>query len=333
MDPSWLTYAVSGFDDITEMGTRSIIFSPQSFLSPTPPYILSKPVRTPFSFELLSLLDSANLTGLSHFLYPQLVSDISTENWWLSQTTSADWWDEWFRNYRKFILNYAEIAEQSSVDQLILGGKAIIPTFTGGFFPDASDTNVPESSAGLWDELIRDIRKQYSGKIIWATNISQRVDPLPEFIDQFDGIYVLIDSPLSSSNDASFEEIALNFTNVIDNLIYEIYRSTQMPISVGLAYPGVDGAAQGCLVKQETCYNDGLFLSSEFDAEKLDLDEQARIYSAILPVVASRNWISGTVIRGYTPTVLVQDESSSIAGKPASDIISNWFTAINSGQY
>lgn len=333
MDPSWLSYAFSGFEDIAEMGTRSIIFSPQSYLSPSPPYISVKPGKTPFTFELLDLLDSANSTGLSHALYPQLVSDSSTESWWLSQTTSRDWWDEWFRNYRKFILNYAEIAEQSKTDHLILGGKAIIPTFPGGFFPDGSETDVPESIAAQWDELIQDIRDQYSGKIVWATNISQRVDPLPEFLDQFDGIYVLIDSPLSSSNNAAFEEIALSFTGVIDNFVYEIYRSTQMPISVGLAYPGVDGAARGCLVKQETCYSDGLFLSSELEEEKLDLDEQALIYSAILPVIASRNWITGTVIRGYTPIVVVQDGSSSIAGKPASKIISKWFKTINNDLY
>ncbi len=332
MDPSWTLYAPAGIEAIAEMGTKSIIFSPPWFLRTTPPLISEKIGLTPFTFELKELLTHSNSTGLNHSLYPQLASDVSIESWWLSQVTSSEWWEEWFRNYRKFILNYATIAEDTGAEQLILGGKATIPTFIGGFLPDGSETNAPEFSDGKWQDLIRDIRNTYSGKIIWATNVNQRVDPLPEFITQFDGIYVIIDSPLSNTNNASFEEIAISFTSVIDNFIYEIYRSTQIPLFIGLGYPSVDGAARGCTILRETCYNDGLFFSYELGEEKLDLDEQALIYSSILPVVASRNWITGTIIRGYLPTVIIQNGSSSIAGKPASMVISDWFRSINNAQ-
>ncbi|MEA3326047.1 MAG: hypothetical protein U9R53_01865 [Chloroflexota bacterium] len=328
MNPSWQVYASLGMEDIAEMGTKSVIFSPQWFLKPTLPFLTPEFGRTPFTYEMLDLMNTAQSLGLNRSLYPQLDIDDSTETWWLTRATSNAWWDEWFKNYRQLILNYVKIAEKTNTDQLILGGKAILPTFIGGIFPDGRESDVPENSEALWLDLIGDIRAGFHGDLIWATNVSQKVDPLPEFIDQFDGLYIIIDSPLSSRNDASFEEIALNFTNVIDNFIYEIYRSTLMPVTLALAYPSVDGAAKGCALLNTSCYNDGLFLYNEIAANELDLKEQALIYSAILPIIASRGWITGTAIRGYLPTVIVQDGSSSISGKPASEIINIWFKDI-----
>jgi len=328
MDPSWNIYASFGLEGIASMGTKSVIVSPQWFLKPTPPLLAPEFGRTPYTYEIIDLLNTAQSLGLNRSIYPQLSTDGSTETWWLSRTISSAWWDEWFENYHQYILNYAKIAEQTDADQLILGGKAILPSFIGGEFPDGRESDVPENSKTIWIDMIRDIREEFTGDLIWATNVSQKVDPLPEFIDQFDGLYIIVDSPLSPSDDASFEEIALNFTGVIDNFVYEIYRSTQLPIMLALAYPSVDGAARGCALLNDSCYNDGLFLFDEIIGHNLDLEEQALIYSAILPVIASRWWITGTAIRGYLPTVILQDGSSSISGKPASVIINIWFNNI-----
>jgi len=176
--------------------------------------------------------------------------------------------------------------------------------------------------------LIKEIRRIYPGNLVWATNAHEAMDPLPEFINKFDGIYVTIDSPLVSDNNPSFDEIAAGFNDVIDNLIYEVYRSTGKPLTIALAYPSLEGAAQGCSLLNEHCYNDGLFLHDEADDDILDLEEQARIYEAVLPIVASRTWISGTSIRGYEPTVIIHDHTSSIAGKPAAEIVADWFLRI-----
>ena len=332
MNPSWPTYAPFGLRNIAEMGTKSVIFSPQWFLNPAPPYISPESGKTPYYFEIIDLMNEAKSLGLDRSLYPQLSTGSSAENWWLSRTTATVWWDEWMNTYRQFILEYAEIAEQTEADQLILGGKAVLPTFMGGILPDGRDPDAPETVDSLWMDLIEDVRESFNGDLIWATNVSQKVDPLPDFINQLDGIYVIVDSPLSSSNEASFEDIAYNFTGIIDNLIYEIYRSTQLPITIALAYPSVDGAVRGCTLLNDTCYNDGLFLKDEIDEQIIDLDEQALIYSSVLPVIASRGWITGTSIRGYSPTVISLDGTSSIAGKPASEVIEIWFTDIKAEQ-
>jgi hypothetical protein len=56
-------------------------------------------------------------------------------------------------------LNYANIAQQSGVDQLIIGGKALLPTFEGGLLPDGSDS--PANFDDRWNALINEIRAHY----------------------------------------------------------------------------------------------------------------------------------------------------------------------------
>ncbi len=58
----------------------------------------------------------------------------------------------------------------------------------------------------------------------------------------------------------------------------------------------------------------------------LDLQTQAEIYSAFLAVVNERPWIDGVVSQGFYPPAALQDASSSIHGKPASEIIWYWYS-------
>ncbi|MDY6868085.1 MAG: hypothetical protein SVT56_09300, partial [Chloroflexota bacterium] len=145
----------------------------------------------------------------------------------------------------------------------------------------------------------------------------------------FDEIYVSIDGPLAQGQNPSSEEVSSSFNTIIDTLIYEVHSSTLKPVSLGLAYPSADGGAQGCYLVSENCYNDGLFLPDETSTLSVDLDEQSLIYNAVMPIIASREWITGLTIRGVDPTISLQDASSSIIGKPAWDIIHYWFTGLN----
>jgi hypothetical protein len=98
------------------------------------------------------------------------------------------------------------------------------------------------------------------------------------------------------------------------------------PITLALGYPAVENAASGCALLGASCYNDGLFRSRELTPYAVNFEEQALIYNAVMPIIASREWITAVSIRGYEPTVTVHNGSSSIAAKPAMDVIQYWFT-------
>ena len=55
------------------------------------------------------------------------------------------------------------------------------------------------------------------------------------------------------------------------------------------------------------------------------------LFIAILPVAASREWITGISIRGYVPVCDPEDKSSSISCKPAQDVIQYWYTGLTNG--
>ena len=113
---------------------------------------------------------------------------------------------------------------------------------------------------------------------------------------------------------------------LVDSQIYEIYRSTLKPITLALAYPAVENAASVCALVGSFSYINGLFRSRELTPYAVNFEEQALIYNAVMPIIASREWITAVSIRGYEPTVTVHNGSSSIAAKPAFDVIQYWFT-------
>ena len=150
------------------------------------------------------------------------------------------WWDEWFESYGAFLNSYAKIAELTGSNYLLIGGNDVLPAFSGGIYLDEPLADLPEDSDRMWRDLFLNLRKTFSGDLIWVTRVGQKADPLPEFVHSFDGVYVIVDSPLSTAEDPDFEEIANGFTNIVDQYIYEIYRSTELPLFIGLGYPSAD---------------------------------------------------------------------------------------------
>ena len=90
-------------------------------------------------------------------LYAMLKPHIWMTSGWRSniELNSEGEWNTWFDVYRNAMLHYATMAELTNVDLLCIGTEL-----------RTSIKNQPD----LWIELIKDIRKIYSGKITYAAN-------------------------------------------------------------------------------------------------------------------------------------------------------------------
>jgi len=326
MNPAWRVFSPTGIARLEELNAENVVFSPQWLVNPGSPYLHPELGLTPLTGELITLVNTTHSPGFDTAIFPQIGPNHMIENWWMDTAHTKAWWNEFFKSYRGFILNYAQIAQISGAEALILGGKSLLPAFEGGLLPDGSDSKVPLGFDNDWLTLLEDVREIYDGQLIWSTNVNREMDPLPDFIYEFDEIYISVDSPLALGDHPTFEMIQSGFTRVIDEEIYEVYRSTAKPITLALAYPSVEMAASGCALIDDSCYNDGLFQTSELAPYMIQMEDQALIYNAVLPILASRDWITGVSIRGYEPSVTIQDSSSSIAGKPAADVVQYWFT-------
>jgi hypothetical protein len=328
MNPSWRVYAPIGISTLSEIGAGTVLLSPQWFISPEDGYVVPSMGETPFKADLVSLSESINAFGMESGLFPRLAPTNTIQTFWSSQTHSETWWQNWFRSYRQFILNYAQIAAETQAGWFVIGGKDVMPAFPGGVFADGSASDVPEDFDEQWLQLISDIRSIYSGKLVWATNAQVSMDPLPHFINMTDALYITIDSPIASTSYPSLEDLSYNFEAVINTQIYETYESTQKPIIIALAYPSIEGASTGCTLLDSDCSNDGVFLEDEVTDRIVNLDEQVSIYNATLPILSNQDWINGIAIRGYDPTIVKLDGTSSVTGKPAQDVIWYWFSGL-----
>ena len=104
---------------------------------------------------------------------------------------SAEDWEIWEEDYLNYILKYAKLAEQESVEMFCFGTE--LKTWF---------LNRPDS----WEVMIQDIRKVYSGELTYAGNWDGY--KLFPFWDQLDYIGVDAYFPLSNSTTPSVDELS-----------------------------------------------------------------------------------------------------------------------------
>ena len=328
MTPAWQVYAPIGISTLAGKGVGTIIISPEWFISSDLKTLTPVIGKTPIKSELMDLLGNIHTFNMETGLFPRIAPTNTVQSFWSSQEHSEDWWQVWFNSYRQFILNYARIAAEAQADWFVIGGKDVMPAFPGGVFADGSASDIPDGFDDLWLQLISEIRSIFSGDLVWATNAQISLDPLPNFLNSMDAVYITVDSPIGFSENPTLEEISYNVQVVINSQVYDVYESTQKPIIVGLAYPSVTGASSGCSLLDYECSNDGIFLNDEVAEFSVNLDEQVLIYNATLSILADQEWINGIAIKGYDPTIIKLDGTSSITGKPAFDVIWYWFSGL-----
>lgn len=98
-------------------------------------------------------------------------------------------WDEWFANYRGFILDYAVMAEEHQIPMLCVGTEL---EMTSGREED-------------WRKVISEIRKVYSGKLIYAANFTEFEHV--KFWDALDYIGIQAYFPLSTKTNPELSDL------------------------------------------------------------------------------------------------------------------------------
>jgi hypothetical protein len=93
------------------------------------------------------------------------------------------------------------------------------------------------------------------------------------------------------------------------------------PILLGISYPSNMLASDGYTLSSQN----RITLPTDVSGVDKNLQVQSRIYNAAILSASSVDWIKGFFSRGYYPYVTLQDASSSIYKKPASDILWFWY--------
>lgn len=285
-----------------------VSFEPKTpFFQPVPGYSIS-------TRELSSEIARAQAASLHVAMFPSIEMRPNPTSWWQSAgNPDFDWWVTWFNRYSAFINHHAQIAENQGVEALYLGGPQISPAFLKG-----NISSLPDSILDYWQNLVTDIRKTYSGELVWVVD-SAEVNALdPSWLDHFDAIYVLMDLQSSQQQTEKF----------LDTVLFPLADKTGQRIILGVRYPAIQNAEKGCIQLSETCLVFDGAGSPSYTIPELAIDEhaQAKMYDEICAMVDNRAWISGLISRGYYLPYGIQDSSTSIHGKLAEDVISHWFS-------
>jgi hypothetical protein len=188
---------------------------------------------------------------------------------------------------------------------------------------------VPSDAETRWRSIITELRSHFRGTILWALDYDQEyVDTPLGFLNDIDGIYLLWSLKLSDSSNPNKTDLTNEAGRLMDTNISPLASLVGKPIIIAVAYPSVDGAANGCLADGKGGCLHWTQLSppnQDITSTKVNLQLQADMYEAMLTAVNARQWVGGIVSRGYYPPTILQDKSASIHGKPAGDVIWYWY--------
>jgi hypothetical protein len=323
--PEQQPYFPLALNRFTDIGVNWLIVTPSwHYLSQrdsTLPLIEAIPGADPTWQDTTEMISISQSKNLNVALFPRILTSKTEELWWKEQILNNNWWNNWYKEYERFILHYASMADQKNIPAIIIGGPEVVPSLTGAYLPNSNIVSgSPVDASERWKQILQKVRGIYAGKIIWAIS-SDQLQFSPDFLNEVDAIYVLFSEPLSTSSEADQETLRNTAASKLDMQVYPLYSNFQRPIILGVYYPSVKDASMGCSNPEDAC--------RYFDySEPVNLDEQVNIYTALLSASNERSWISGFVSRGYFSAVAAQDKSASINGKPASDILWYWFPRI-----
>ncbi len=323
--PRWQPRFDETYKTIRSINANWVFLTPTwSYLDNVPSSMRIEPGENPFWLDTSLQIQQARSNQLSTAVFPSLMITPSPQLNSDNPLTRAGW-EEWFTNYRSFLLFYADLAAVNQADALILGGSGASISL-----PDhiaVADLNTESSSifaTGQWKALISELRNHYRGRIFWANRFPNERQTLPSFLQELDGIYLLWDGIPGYDPVAAQQTIVNQVAAQVSNEEIEYLSSLGKPVIVGLWIESSAGITQVC--PEETTYcQDEMANDTTEQLKKLDLQMQVNIYNGAIDYFSNQSWVTGIVSRGFYPPAELLDTSASVHGKPASQTLSVWF--------
>jgi hypothetical protein len=275
------------------------------------------------------MVSQARAINLNVALFPQPRFASTADDFWATAPRDAGWWDNWFNHYRAFAVNFADLATQTSAQELILGGDWIAPALPGGTLSDGTPSGVPADAETRWNNIIAEVRQHFRGTVLFALPYnSVEIAPPVGILQNTDGVYLLWFAKLSDSPTPNKADLLTEMGTLLDENVAPLQIQINKPIIVALSYPSSTYSATGCIPNGTGGCYDWTALSRPKDdltTVNLDLQQQQDIYEAMFNAISPRPWVTGLVSRGYFAPVMLQDKAASIHGKPAADLLWYWF--------
>jgi len=292
--------AAAQLRQLSALGANAIAVVPYGFAGSVTEQAISYTGTDETDEDLTHALHIAHGLGMKVMLKPQL--------WVRGGYTGSIRFDDpaaraaWMRNYREFILHYARLAELEQFDLLSIG------TEFEGSTPYAED----------WRRLIADVRRVYHGPLTYAANWGHEFESIA-FWDALDYMGVNDYYPLGAAPATRVEELLPGAQRLAAKLEALSRRWHKPILFTEVGYPSTQGGSSEPWIEDA--------------GRNISLEEQAAAYEATFRAFAGQPWLRGMFWwkwpssgRGGGP----RDASYTPLGKPAIQVLHNWFTRLAS---
>jgi len=250
--------------------------------------------------EIVHAIMLARQNGMKVILKPTL--DAAGTDWrgHIRMPNDAAW-QQWFAEYEKYQLHYAALAQAAKVELLCIGCEM---SSTEGF-------------ADRWRNLVANVRKVYTGPIVYNCTWGEEKNIL--WWDAVDIIGISAYYPVGRKEDLSLEKMISMWEMVRDQRLRQLSAKWKRPImfmEIGMR------SAHGCSAMPADYSNMGL---------PWDGVEQAYFYESALRTFWDQPWFCGYVWWDWPAGLYprqqgARDVSFCIYGKPAEQVLREWYT-------
>jgi len=184
--------------------------------------------------------------------------------------SSAVWWDQWFTEYKNYLLPRADLAQKYGVDMFVLNQFADF-TFRPTVYPRYGER---------WREIITAVRSRYSGRIALDLinpdnlNFADALDALQ--ITVFPGLYTTQSGRIKDVRNPTLDEIRTISEDFLSD--DEFYVGGKLPVY----YVFIAGSVEGQDLPE-----------LRLPPSERDFQEQVLYYEAFLQALEDESWIQG----------------------------------------
>lgn len=316
-------YSKFAYQNIQDLSSNTVVIPVTWSLQSINPLELRQIAgKNPLWKDIFSIVNKAQSDGLKVILSPRVDLSETVLNQ-LEQGLFAPEWDaDFIASYSREIKYVADMAEFMHIDGIVF------PEKVSG--KDASVLPTELINPEIKNQLFDIMHKQFSGKI-YNEFLLEDSTPAMDFMQQFDG--VIIDANWDISNSGSdtgaFEK---SISEILNSKVAEFAQSYEKPILLRLAYPSINGSEKGCIQIDTNCIGFMDLSTINIDQQQqigINLPIQSQIYQAMFSQLNDLDWIDGIISAGFDLQLGLQDGSSSIREKPASDVLWYWYPRLN----
>ncbi|MFQ5788962.1 MAG: hypothetical protein ACE5JI_00635 [Acidobacteriota bacterium] len=287
---------------LLSLGTDSVAIVPYTYMrDPRKPAPFPIPRRAGSETDegTIHAVRTAKSLGMTVMLKPH----IWLHSGWPGEIrmTGAEDRERFFDHYYRWIRHYALLAERLEAEILCVGVEL---------------AHMTEGNEGAWTRMIRELRKLYSGRIVYAANWDRELEQV-KFWGELDYIGVNAYYPVSRKAHPTDGDLRAGFRRALEKIrsVHERYRKPVLLTEIGFASTPApwrrphEGNRRG----------------------PVSLEDQARSYQwAFAALRGSRSWMRGTYWWKW-PSDLSHggpgDAGFTPNGKPAEDVVRRWYTS------